>query len=204
MARSYPSRRFPGGPYIEPSVTPALRGPKRTGPIGELVPGDDVEVARILARLGRKPLKEPVVYAIKLSSDREADRQIEEVEEGFFTWPVEYDVNLLSLVYVSLHASVAATTGDYRVQLVKVPDEIREAEGETEVDLLYEDYRLWLPEGMRHTKNVDTSTDPDIAEQAHIINLEYAQVEWGDGIRIDFDEVPTDPGRGLTIHFYFR
>ena len=58
MARSYPSKRFPGGPYIEPQVMPALRGPKRTGPIGELVPGDDVEVARILARLGRKPLKD--------------------------------------------------------------------------------------------------------------------------------------------------
>ena len=202
MARSYSTRRFPGGPYIEPSVTPALRGPKRTGPIGELVPGDDVEVARILARLGRKPLREPVVYAIKLTSDLAEDRQIEQTyPDGFFTWPVEYDVDLLSLVYVSLHASTAAVTGDYVVQLRKIPDETRQPD-EVEVDLLYPGFRLTLPAGMRHTKNVDTSTVPAVAAKAHEINLEYSQVEWGDGIRIDFDGF--GDGRGLTIHFYFR
>lgn len=49
MSRSWDSRRHPSGPP-EQKVTP-LRGPKRTGPIRGVVPGDDVEVAREIARL---------------------------------------------------------------------------------------------------------------------------------------------------------
>lgn len=194
MARSYPSRRFPGGPYIEPQVSPALRGPKRTGPIGELVPGDDVEVARILARLGRRPLKEPIVYAIKLTGDRSVDQQVTAVEDGYFIWPVEYDYDLLSLVHVSLHASTASTSGDYVVQLRKIRDESVDP-AEADVDLLVATKKLTLPQGTRHTKNV-------VASLEHEVDLRYSQVQWGDAIAIDFDEV--GDGRGLTFHFWFR
>jgi len=194
MARSYPSRRFPGGPYIEPQVSPALRGPKRTGPIGELVPGDDVEVARILARLGRRPLKEPIVYAIKLTGDRSVDQQVTAVEDGYFIWPVEYDYDLLSLVHVSLYASTASTSGDYVVQLRKIRDESVDP-AEADVDLLVATKKLTLPQGTRHTKNV-------VASLEHEVDLRYSQVQWGDAIAIDFDEV--GDGRGLTFHFWFR
>lgn len=63
MARSYDHRSYPQGPGIQPGPPDdsgsgkkktALRGRKRLGPIGAIVPGDDVEVARELARL-RKP-----------------------------------------------------------------------------------------------------------------------------------------------------
>lgn len=46
MPRSFDSRRdFPA------DIRPSLRGPKRTGPIGTIVPGDHVEVARDIQRL---------------------------------------------------------------------------------------------------------------------------------------------------------
>lgn len=51
MARSYDDRRYPAGPKVEPGKTSPLRGPKRVGPIGAIVPGDDVEVAREIERL---------------------------------------------------------------------------------------------------------------------------------------------------------
>ena len=41
----------PGGPPQWDGSDPPLRGPKRTGPIRAIVPGDDVEVAREIARL---------------------------------------------------------------------------------------------------------------------------------------------------------
>jgi len=44
----------PGGPPQWDGTDPALRGPKRTGPIRAIVPGDDVEVAREIARLWDK------------------------------------------------------------------------------------------------------------------------------------------------------
>lgn len=61
MPRSFDDRSFPRGPEVHPPHTDssdmartALRGRKRLGPIGAIVPADHVEVARELARL-RKP-----------------------------------------------------------------------------------------------------------------------------------------------------
>lgn len=189
MARSYPSRRFPGGPFIEPSVTPAMRGPKRTGPIGELVPGDDVEVARILARLGRKPLKEPICYAIKLTGDLVTDEQLTVATDGFFIWPIEWDVDLLSLVFVSLACSTVSSSGDTVMQVRKIQDS-----GDPDVDLL--ETVVTLEEGLKHSKKSDESLWA-------VVDLEHSQVVEFDELALDFTSVGVDQ-RGLTVHFWFR
>lgn len=46
MSRSFDERRG-----LPPDLRPSLRGPKRTGPIGTIVPGDHTEVARDIQRL---------------------------------------------------------------------------------------------------------------------------------------------------------
>jgi hypothetical protein len=51
MARSYDPRQLPGGPAYDEGGRRAFRGKRRIGPIGAIVPGDHVEVARELARL---------------------------------------------------------------------------------------------------------------------------------------------------------
>lgn len=50
MARSFDTRHSPAGPEYAPGKR-ALRGAKRVGPIGAILPGDDLEVAREIARL---------------------------------------------------------------------------------------------------------------------------------------------------------
>ena len=172
---------------------PALRGPKRTGPIGELVPGDDVEVARILARLGRKPLKEPITYAIKVTGDREADDQVTAAEDGFFIWPIEWDVQLLSLVAVGLSCSTVSSNGDIVVNLRKIFDE----DVEPPIDLLT--VPITIPEGYKHHWKME-AIDPDAMP---VVDLEHSQFEYGDEIAVDFDEIGENV-RGYTIHFWFR
>lgn len=194
MARSYPSRRFPAGPYLEPTVSPALRGPKRTGPIGAIVPGDDIEVARELARLGRKPLKEPIVYAIKLTGDLETDQQVTEPVDGFFIWPVEWDVNLLTLVEVTLSCSTVSSSGDVEVMIRKIADVVDGEDPIDDEDLLDAEFPLVIEEGRKHSWK--SEIQPEIL-------LEHAQVVWGDELAVDFDAVGTDV-RGFTIHFWFR
>jgi hypothetical protein len=50
MARSYDPRTNPGGPEYQPNRK-ALRGPKRIGPVGKIIPGDHLEVAREIERI---------------------------------------------------------------------------------------------------------------------------------------------------------
>lgn len=203
MARSYPSRRFPGGPYIEPSVTPALRGPKRTGPIGELVPGDDVEVARILARHKKGPKRQPVVYKIKLQGDT-ADELDLEVGDGWFKFYIDEDCHLMELISVRLGVTTVSSDGDVVVQLRKSPAQTLDEEGVLEplgddVDLFVtdegaNDFRLRIEEG--HYSSGTSSIQPEI-------DLAHSQVVFADRFSVDLDEVGVDV-RGLEITLTFK
>lgn len=203
MARSYPSVRYPGGPYIEPQVNPALRGPKRTGPIGELVPGDDVEVARILARLGRKPKKEPISYAIKLASDIETETQITATTTPFGSDLPQYvfncprDLSLLTLVAVDLQVSTVSSSGDIEMWLVNLTRS--EDEGE-DINMLMTDFPVIIEEGNYADANPDELPENDLAWE---INWDNAQVQWRDRIGIYFPQIGTG-ALGHQLHLWFR
>lgn len=198
MARSYPSRRFPGGPYIEPSVNPALRGPKRTGPIGELVPGDDVEVARILARLGRKPLKDPICYEWKLTGDTTDDTQITAAttppgDDPQFILTCRQDMALLSLVAIELSCTTVSSSGIVTMKLMNLT---RTADEGTDIYFLDDDFPVYIYEGEYNNADED---DP----LRYQIDWDNSQVQWRDRIGIYFPDIGTDV-RGYQLGLWFR
>lgn len=184
MARSYDSRRYPGGPYLEPTVQPALRGPKRTGPIGELVPGDDIEVARILARLGRRPKREPVVIKIKLSQDG-ASAATPAVGDGLFIDYITEDMDLLLLYRVELWCTTVASAGIATVQL-------RNITATPDADMLTT--KVTIDVGDKNSKDAAVS---------YVIDWDKAQVHWGDEIAIDYDVAGTGL-KGLGIQLSYK
>jgi hypothetical protein len=194
MARSYPSRRFPGGPYIEPQVSPALRGPKRTGPIGELVPGDDVEVARILARLGRKARKDPIVYDIKLTGDLVEDRQLAtaSVLQPFWTFTIRRDMALLSLVAVELSCTTVSSSGAVNMNIKNLT---RTAAEGTNIFVIYSANPVVIPVGQY---NSETEAQP-----TYEINWENSQVQLGDRLGFNFTSIGTGV-RGVQVGLWFR
>jgi len=181
MARSYDNRRYPAGPYLEPTVQPALRGPKRTGPIGELVPGDDVEVARILARLPRRPKREAAVFHIKLTQDGAAATAVA-VGDGLFILEISDDMDLMTLRSAKLFCTTVSTSGIVTVQLRNIT---------TGFDMLSTKLTIDANE-----KSSITAANP------YVLNLEYVQVHDGDQIAVDVDVAGTGTkGLGIVLTF---
>jgi hypothetical protein len=181
MARSYDSRRYPAGPYLEPTVQPALRGPKRTGPIGELIPGDDIEVARILARLPRKPIREAAVFHIKLTKDGTVPAAVV-VGDGLFILEISEDMDLMTLRALKLFVTTASSSGIVTVQLRNIT---------TTFDML--STKLTIDANEKSSK---TAVAP------YVLDLRYVTVHDGDQIAIDVDVAGTGAkGLGIVITF---
>lgn len=189
MARSYDSRQYPAGPFVEPRVTPTHRGLKRIGAIGDIVPGDDIEVARAIARLKPPPRQKPtpIVYHAWLSGHRASDDP-PEVEDYAYVITCTEDQGTWQLYKAELYITTASSTGDVEVQLRRIlPDELS-TEGE---DILAEP--LIIDEGDLHSDDSATPYEIDLSKNVF---------EWKDRLSIDIDAAPSDV-RGLSIGLWF-
>lgn len=186
MPRSYDSRQFPAGPFVEPRVTPTHRGIKRLGAIGEIVPGDDIEVARAIARI-RHPRQRvpPIVHKIKLTPD--PYYAFANPALGIpFIHPVEEDCAGYQLYAAELACTVVGSTAT-KLQITNVHDDVTLADTEMLATQLQIDANEF------HSKDSSVQYEIDLTKNV---------VEWGDRLELELTQV--GPGvRGLTITLYF-
>lgn len=189
MPRSYDDRAYPQGPQISPHpivggrVTPKnpLRGRKRVGPIGAIVPGDDVEVARELARLrmGRGgKLRRLEEFPIKVISDAGTLT----TGDGKFIFVASKEMEGWELVWAQAYITTVSSSGDVEIMLRDVGNA---------VDLL--DEYLTIDEGDFHSST--SAQQMEITGGTVVVNerTRYA---------IDVDTAGTG-AKGLGVCLFF-